>query len=90
MATAERTRINLYLPKRLAERIQSEASEMGLSANAYVISMLSHYYNGLDASRNSAALKHILEEWKQGFMNMDQDRLNAAKEEFDQLNFFVE
>ena len=90
MATTERARINLYLPKKLADRIQAEASDLGMSSNAYVISMLSHYYNGLDASRNAAKLQKILDDWKEGMQTLDQAKIESAREGIEQMNFFTE
>lgn len=90
MATTKKARINLYLPKKLADRIQAEASELGLSSNAYVISMLSHYYNGLDASRSAAKLQKFMEDWKEGMQTLDQAKIESAKEGIEQLNFFTE
>lgn len=83
-----RMRFNLYFPEKLGTRVKAEADSLGVSANAYIVTLLSQYYNGIDASKNTEALKTIFQEFQDALINNDSSKLDKARENFNQLNFF--
>jgi len=84
-----KVRFNLYIPEKIANRIKSDAEDLGISMNSFVVTLFANYYNGLDASKNTEALKAILKDFADGLKNMDSEKLEGAKADFDQLNFYV-
>lgn len=83
-----RVRFNLYFPEKLAIRVKSEADELGVSANAYIVTMLSQLYNGIDASKNTEALKTVFKEFQEALISADPEKLEKVKADYNQLNFF--
>ena len=83
-----RMRFNLYFPEKLGVRVKSEADELGVSANAYIVTLLSQYYNGIDAAKNTDALKTIFQEFQEALINSDTEKLEKVKANYNQLNFF--
>lgn len=83
-----RMRFNLYFPEKLGTRVKAEADELGVSANAYIVTLLSQYYNGVDASKNTEALKTIFQEFQEALINTDPEKWEKVKADYNQLNFF--